>query len=273
MRVRLALHAGEVLRDSYGVAGTAVNVAFRLLEAAPLKQALASSRGVLAVIASPWFFDDVITNTPGSEPASYRQVRVRVKETETAAWICRPDDPYPSTDDAELPPAHAAESWQLLPALSGLTAAREGRLAASVQGLGQAAPVGEAVPGQPVRLAPRPLFLAGRDGLLAELDARLAARPGRAGPQLVVLPGLGGAGKTSVAVEYAHRHLAEAGVCWQFAAEDPAVLAAEFAVLAAQLGVREPTDARDPVASVHTMLARATARWLVVFDNVPDPAE
>ena len=47
--------------------------------------------------------------------------------------------------------------------------------------------------------------------------------------------GCGGAGKTSVAIEYAHRHLAEVEVCWQFAAEDPAVLAAEFGVLAAQL--------------------------------------
>jgi predicted ATPase len=53
---------------------------------------------------------------------------------------------------------------------------------------------------------------------------------------MVALYGLGGAGKTSVAVEYAHRHLAEVGVCWQFPAEDLAVLAAEFAVLAAEMG-------------------------------------
>ena len=121
----------------------------------------------------------------------------------------------------------------------------------------------------PVRLAPRPVFLAGREGLLADVDARLAGGPG---PRVVTLCGLGGAGKTSVAVEYAHRHLAEVGVCWQFAAEDPAVLAAEFAVLAAQLGAREVVDARDPVASVHAVLARSEAGWLVVFDNVPDRA-
>ena len=119
----------------------------------------------------------------------------------------------------------------------------------------------------PVRLAPRPAFLAGREGLLADLDARLA---GGQGPQLVALCGLGGAGKTSVAVEYAHRHLAKVGVCWQFLAEDPAMLAAEFAVLAAQLGAREVVDPRDPVASVHAVLARAEAGWLLVFDNVPD---
>ena len=120
-----------------------------------------------------------------------------------------------------------------------------------------------------VRLAPRPVFLAGREGLLAELGARLAGGPG---PRVVALCGLGGAGKTSVAVEYAHRHLAEVGVCWQFSAEDPALLAAEFGVLAAQLGAREVVDSRDPVASVHGVLARAGAGWLVVFDNVPDRA-
>jgi hypothetical protein len=123
--------------------------------------------------------------------------------------------------------------------------------------------------GIPVRLASRPVFLAGREGLLAELDARLTIRPG---PRLVALCGLGGTGKTSVAVEYAHRHLAEVGVCWQFAAEDLAELEAGFAVLAAELGARDVMDARDPVASVHGVLARAGVAWLLDFDNVPDRA-
>jgi hypothetical protein len=124
------------------------------------------------------------------------------------------------------------------------------------------------VASMPVRLAPRPVFLAGREGLLAELDARLAGGPGRPGPRVAVLYGLGGAGKTSVAVEYAHRHLAEVGVCWQFPAEDREVLAAEFGVLAAQAGgAREVVDPRDPVASVHGVLARQQTGWLVVFDN------
>jgi hypothetical protein len=123
----------------------------------------------------------------------------------------------------------------------------------------------------PVRLGPRPVALAGREGLLAGLDARLGVAAGP-WPRVVVLCGLGGAGKTSVAVEYAHRHVAEVGVCWQFAAEDPAVLGAEFAELAALLGVRELVDVRDPVASVHAVLARHEAGWLVVFDNVTDRA-
>jgi hypothetical protein len=127
-------------------------------------------------------------------------------------------------------------------------------------------------PSLPVRLPPRPPVLAGREGLLADLDARLGGGAGQSGPRLVALCGLGGAGKTSVAVEYAHRHLAEVGVCWHFTAEDPALLAAEFAVLAAQLGAREVADVRDPVASVHAVLARAEAGWLLVLDNAPDRA-
>jgi Domain of unknown function (DUF4062) len=89
-----------------------------------------------------------------------------------------------------------------------------------------------------LRLAPRPVFLAGREELLAELAARLADNEA-AGPRVVVLTGLGGAGKSSVTLEYAHRQLGEVAVAWQLPAEDPAVLAAGFGELAAQLGAAE----------------------------------
>src|SRR4029077_4317577 len=102
----------------------------------------------------------------------------------------------------------------------------------------------------------------------AGLDARLGGGDG-AGPRVVGLCGLGGAGKTSVALEYAHRHLDEVGVAWQFGAEDPAVLAAGFGELAAQLGA---ADRGDPVASVHGVLAASPMPWLLVFDNAPDRA-
>ena len=102
IRLRLAVHAGEIHHDAHGVAGTAINVAFRLLEAAPLKRALAGSSGVLAVIASRWFFEEVIRHTPASGPASYRRVPVAVKETRDSAWICRPDDPYPPDEPVDV---------------------------------------------------------------------------------------------------------------------------------------------------------------------------
>ena len=121
-----------------------------------------------------------------------------------------------------------------------------------------------ATPTQPVRLAPRPAMLAGREELLAELDARLSGPV----PRMVVLSGLGGVGKTCVALEYAYRHLAEVGVAWQLSAENSTVLAAEFGELSAQLG----GGSGDPVAAVHGALADSPAPWLLVFDNAPDRA-
>ena len=127
-----------------------------------------------------------------------------------------------------------------------------------------------ATPIHPVRLAPRPAVLVGREELLADLDTRLSASD-TSGPRIVALCGLDGVGKTSLAVEYAHRHLAEVGLAWQFPAEDSTTLAAGFGELAAQLGVRDLLGPRDPVASVHGALAGYPEEWLLIFDNAPNP--
>jgi tetratricopeptide (TPR) repeat protein len=89
IRLRMALHAGEVRYDGHGVTGAAVNLAFRLLDASPLKVALAGSPGVLAVIVSSWFFEEVVRHS--SVAAAYSQVEVSVKETRATGWICLPD--------------------------------------------------------------------------------------------------------------------------------------------------------------------------------------
>ena len=104
--------------------------------------------------------------------------------------------------------------------------------------------------------------------MLADLHARLTGN-GAPSPRTSVLHGLGGTGKTSLAVEYAHRHLAELSVAWQLAAENPAVLTTDFATLQAQLGIHDPPNA---VASVHAVLATYPAEWLLIFDNAPGPA-
>jgi len=99
-----------------------------------------------------------------------------------------------------------------------------------------------AIPSRPVKLIPRPALLAGRENLLEEMHARLSQSDGVA-PRFVTLSGLGGAGKTSLAVEYAYRHMAEFGLIWQFAAENIAVLAAGFSELAAEQFTKEASDA------------------------------
>ncbi|NKZ03912.1 tetratricopeptide repeat protein [Actinomadura latina] len=91
LRIRVAVHAGEVLYDGHGVAGCSINTAFRLLEADSLKDALRGSPGVLALIASDWFYDEVVRQCPGCDAVSFRAVDVSVKETRTRAWVRLPD--------------------------------------------------------------------------------------------------------------------------------------------------------------------------------------
>src|SRR5215467_5436580 len=76
---------------------------------------------------------------------------------------------------------------------------------------------------------------------------------------------------TCARLRQTHPRLAEVGVAWQFAAEDLTVLEDGFNELAAQLGAQgELASTRDPVASVHAVLAALPAKWLLVFDNAPD---
>jgi hypothetical protein len=87
IRLRMSVHAGEVLYDEYGVVGSAVNHAFRLVDAPASRRVLASAPCPLIIIASGWFYSEVISQNPAAQPEAYRQVRVRNKETVAEAWI------------------------------------------------------------------------------------------------------------------------------------------------------------------------------------------
>ena len=167
IRMRLAVHAGEVYQDEHGVVGTAVNQAFRLLEADPLRRALAGSRGVLAMICSQGFFEEVIMHAPGCVPDRYRPVRVLVKETDVTGWVYLPDDPdAPGHIAAQATAAMAAVPRQLPAAIAGFT---------------------------------------GRQAELRTLDD-LVREPAAAGtPVIAAVSGTAGVGKTTLAVHWAHR--------------------------------------------------------------------
>ncbi|MFD1047660.1 SARP family transcriptional regulator, partial [Kibdelosporangium lantanae] len=53
IRLRMALHAGEIQPDEHGLIGRALILAFRLLDS----QVLRDATGVLGVIVSAWFYD------------------------------------------------------------------------------------------------------------------------------------------------------------------------------------------------------------------------
>jgi hypothetical protein len=70
IRLRVAMHAGEVHHDPHGATGRAVNHAFRLVEAPAIKAALKASRGHLAIIVSEWFLRRGGTSLPGGPAES-----------------------------------------------------------------------------------------------------------------------------------------------------------------------------------------------------------
>lgn len=107
IRLRMALHAGEVQFDRHGVTSAAVNHTFRLVDAQQLRTALARSPGALALITSRWFFEDVVRHSAIVDPATFRPVWVAAKETSTAAWIALPDHPYPPDPIALTVPSPA----------------------------------------------------------------------------------------------------------------------------------------------------------------------
>jgi tetratricopeptide (TPR) repeat protein len=128
---------------------------------------------------------------------------------------------------------------------------------------------GELPPIWNVPFHPNPFFK-GRDLLLTELQTRLTT-PGGA-VRRVVLTGLGGVGKTSVAVEHVYRQHADYDLIWCINGEQPASLLADLATLANQLGLATDLPQELQVAALRGWLERHQ-RWLLVLDNVDDPAQ
>ena len=116
----------------------------------------------------------------------------------------------------------------------------------------------------------RNLGFIGRESLLASLRSTLTS-----GERAVVqaLHGMGGVGKTQLAIEYAHQYSAEYDVVWWIAAEQPGLIGEQFSALANALGAADPGAELAVVRLAVLGMLRETGRWLLIFDNAERPEE
>jgi hypothetical protein len=136
--------------------------------------------------------------------------------------------------------------------------------AASGPAVSLAAPLGRRDPDRPLR---------GRSALLDELAGAWREDPDAAGVQ--VLHGLGGCGKTSIALELVARvrKQAEGTIeTWWVSAADPRQFQAGMIALAFRVGVTEEQIRHGDAADLLWQgLAARSGRWLLVIDNADDP--
>jgi hypothetical protein len=93
LRLRLAVHAGDVHRDANGVAGHAVNLLFRILDADRFKKVLTASNSDLGLIVSDQLYMTVTQRAGLVDAEAYQQINIRRKETRTRAWVWLPPRP------------------------------------------------------------------------------------------------------------------------------------------------------------------------------------
>jgi tetratricopeptide (TPR) repeat protein len=116
--------------------------------------------------------------------------------------------------------------------------------------------------------AERNPYFTGREQILSQLHEVLTA--GNTAALTQTLSGLGGVGKTQLALEYAYRHVGDYEGVWWLRAEEPVTLASDYAALAPHLGVAAVADQGLVIREVRERLSQRE-HILLIFDNATAP--
>ncbi|MBM7442107.1 FxSxx-COOH system tetratricopeptide repeat protein [Streptomyces sp. HB132] len=120
---------------------------------------------------------------------------------------------------------------------------------------------------------PRNPGFTGRSLVLERMRDQLGGGMAVVPPQPQALYGLGGVGKTQVALEYVHRFMADYDLVWWISSEQIDDVVASLAELAVRLGAQGGDDMAAASKEAVDLLRRGvpSERWLLVFDNADDP--
>ncbi|MFF3303538.1 FxSxx-COOH system tetratricopeptide repeat protein [Streptomyces sp. NPDC002908] len=142
--------------------------------------------------------------------------------------------------------------------------------------LGDGVSPGPRFPGTVPRIwnaPPRNPGFTGRSLVLERMRDQLGGGMAVVLPQPQTLYGLGGVGKTQVALEYVHRFMADYDLVWWISSEQIDDVVASLAELAVRLGAQGGDDMGAASQEAVDLLRRGvpSERWLLVFDNADDP--
>jgi CRP-like cAMP-binding protein/tetratricopeptide (TPR) repeat protein len=248
IQLRVALHVGPVGRDAEGLTGQAVIAAARIVDAPVIKARLAAEQADLIFAASDYVYDHVVRNCVGRvDPAAFEHLEAEVKEMRVSVWAHL-------TGRVTPPP--------------GLALAAPPAPAISVGPLPVAAPLGKLPP-----------EVHGREGLIGELRRALRPYPWRASRAFVVA-GMGGLGKSTVALTAARMARERGYRVWWVRAADTAQLTSGMLEVLRELGAPELVTvpvregARSAPERTWQFLNGDHAggrRWLLVFDGADNP--
>jgi len=120
---------------------------------------------------------------------------------------------------------------------------------------------------------PRNISFTGREQVLADLHSRLSKGTTAVLPE--ALHGMGGVGKSQIAIEYVYRHTGDYDLIWWVHSEQPSQIQQAFVELAGELGLQAGREVNVAVPAVREALrlGRPFHNWLLVFDNAENVDE